>query len=108
MASAAAKFRFQWISAINDRFALKVAASPNSYFGALPWSGQDDNFRILCEYQNLGAAWAFGLIGTFEIWGEAGGNTSIRCRDGHRGELPGLVGSRPSATAEQDWSVTLG
>jgi hypothetical protein len=113
-------------------------------------AGED---RFFNQYQNLGAAWAFGLIGAFEIWGEAGGNTtakntamdaltasiigpgligtsmkyavgrvrpntatsafefkpfsnnqsfpsgpclrSIRCRNGHRGELPGMVGPDP-------------
>ena len=43
-------------------------------------AGQD---RFLNQYQNLGAAWSFGVIGAFEIWGEVGGNTTAKnTRDG--------------------------
>jgi len=43
-------------------------------------TGADQFFN---RYQNLGAAWSFGVIGAFEIWGEVGGNTTAKnTRDG--------------------------
>jgi hypothetical protein len=125
-------------------------------------TGED---RFFNQYQNLGAAWSFGVIGAFEIWGEVGGNTTAKntAMDALTASIigPGLIGtsmkyavgrvrpntatgafefkpfsnnhrfppamppkhslsrrpsqkttrfggSRLSATAEQDWLVTLG
>ena len=38
-------------------------------------TGADQFFN---RYQNLGAAWSFGVIGAFEIWSEVGGNTTAK------------------------------
>ena len=57
-------------------------------------AGQD---RFFNQYQNLGAAWSFGLIGAFEIWGEAGGNTTAKntAMDALTASIigPGLIGA---------------
>ena len=38
-------------------------------------AGEDRFFK---QYQNLGSAWSFGVIGAFGIWGEAGGDTTAK------------------------------
>lgn len=57
-------------------------------------AGQD---RFFNQYQNLGAAWSFGVIGAFEIWGEAGGNTIAKntAMDALTASIigPGLIGT---------------
>jgi hypothetical protein len=57
-------------------------------------AGQD---RFLNQYQNLGAAWSFGVIGAFEIWGEAGSNTTAKdtAMDALTASIigPGLIGT---------------
>ena len=34
--------------------------------------------RFFKQYQNFGSTWSFGVIGAFEIWGEAAGNTTAK------------------------------
>ena len=56
-------------------------------------TGQD---RFFNQYQNLGAAWSFGVIGAFEIWGEVGCNTTAKntAMDALTSIIgPGLIGT---------------
>jgi hypothetical protein len=57
-------------------------------------AGED---RFFNQYQNLGAAWSFGIIGAFEIWGEASGNTIAKntAMDALTASIigPGLIGT---------------
>jgi hypothetical protein len=57
-------------------------------------AGQD---RFFDQYQNLGTAWSFGVIGAFEIWGEVGGNTTAKnaAMDALTASIigPGLIGT---------------
>ena len=57
-------------------------------------TGED---RFFNQYQNLGAAWSFGVIGAFEIWGEAGSNTTAKdtAMDALTASIigPGLIGT---------------
>src|SRR6476660_1049380 len=57
-------------------------------------AGED---RFFNQYQNLGAAWSFGLIGAFEIWGEAGGKPTAKntAMDALTASIigPGLIGT---------------
>ena len=57
-------------------------------------TGQD---RFFNQYQNLGAAWSFGVIGAFEIWGEVGCNTTAKntAMDALTASIigPGLIGT---------------
>ena len=53
--------------------------------------------RFFSQYQNLGATWSFGLIGTFEVWGEAVGDTTAKntAMDALTASIigPGLIGT---------------
>jgi hypothetical protein len=56
-------------------------------------AGEDRFFK---QYQNLGSTWSFGVIGAFEIWGEAGGDTTAKntAMDALTASIigPGLIG----------------
>jgi len=53
--------------------------------------------RFFSQYQNFGSTWSFGVIGAFEVWGEAMGDT--RAKDTAMDALtasiigPGLIGT---------------
>jgi hypothetical protein len=53
--------------------------------------------RFFNQYQNLGSTWSFGVIGAFEIWGEAGGDVTARntAMDALAASIigPGLIGT---------------
>ena len=72
-------------------------------------AGEDNFFK---QYQNLGSTWSFGIIGAFEVWGEAAGDTTAKntAMDALAASIigPGLIGTsvkyavgreRPSTTA---------
>ncbi len=57
-------------------------------------AGEDHFFK---DYQNLGSTWSFGVIAVFEIWGEAGADTTAKnaAMDALTASLigPGLIGT---------------
>jgi membrane-associated phospholipid phosphatase len=57
-------------------------------------AGQD---RFMKQWQNFGRTWAFGVLGVFEVWGEAGGDSTAKATamDGLTASLigPGLIGT---------------
>ena len=72
-------------------------------------AGEDNFFK---QYQNLGSTWSFGIIGAFEAWGEADGDTTAKntAMDALTASIigPGLIGTsvkyavgreRPSTTS---------
>ena len=72
-------------------------------------AGEDNFFR---QYQNLGYTWSFGIIGAFEVWGEACGDAIAKntAMDALTASIigPGLIGTsvkyavgreRPSTTS---------
>lgn len=53
--------------------------------------------RFFSRYQNLGDTWSFGVIGAFEVWGEAGGDSTAKntAMDALTASIigPGLIGT---------------
>jgi hypothetical protein len=53
--------------------------------------------RFFRQYQNLGSTWSFGVIGAFEAWGEAEGDTTAKntATDALTASIigPGLIGT---------------
>jgi hypothetical protein len=56
--------------------------------------GQDRFFK---QYENLGSVWSFGVIGAFEVWGEADGDSNAKdtAMDALTASIigPGLIGT---------------
>ena len=57
-------------------------------------AGEDRFFK---QYQNLGSTWSYGIIGTFEIWGELAGDSTAKntAMDALTASIigPGLIGT---------------
>jgi hypothetical protein len=57
-------------------------------------AGEDRFFK---QYENLGSTWSFGVIGVFEVWGEAAGDTAAKntAMDALTASIigPGLIGT---------------
>jgi PAP2 superfamily protein len=53
--------------------------------------------RFFSKYENFGATWSFGVIGAFEVWGEAAGDTTAKnaAMDALTASIigPGLIGT---------------
>jgi hypothetical protein len=53
--------------------------------------------RFFKQYQNLGSTWSFGVIGAFEVWGEADGDVTAKntAMDALTASIigPGLIGT---------------
>jgi hypothetical protein len=53
--------------------------------------------RFMSRWQNFGRVWSFGVLGAFEVWGEAGGddNAKATAMDGLTASIigPGIIGT---------------
>lgn len=87
-------WRYVGFSAAGIGVAASLDKTIKDHVQAHRTAGED---RFFQKYQNLGSTWSFGVIGAFEIWGEAVGDTTAKntAMDALTASIigPGLIGT---------------